>query len=330
MPLNSTPPTADGAAFDAKLAAARRDSSVDFGLWGALVPGAALEELAERGVIGFKAFMSNSGIEDFARADDVTLYEGMATARPAGPAGRRPRRERRADGPRRSGRRCATGWTRGRWSPSSRRSPARSRSPGHGLRAAHRARVERGRRRAGDRGACARRRRDLRDVPALPVPHARAGRAARAGGQVRAADPRRGGPGRAVGAPARGRDRLRHVRPLPQLARPEGRGRSARPGAGSRARRRRWSCWPGALEPQLVARMVTGAAARFGIAGKGAIEPGADADLALVDLSAEYTLRPRTCATGTRSRPMSGGGCRPASCAPSCAGWTRRPAWASS
>ena len=36
--------------------------------------------------------------------------------------------------------------------------------------------------------------------------------------------------------------------------------------------------------------MVTGAAARFGIAGKGAIEPGADADLALVDLSAEYTL----------------------------------------
>jgi allantoinase len=47
---------------------------------GGLVPGniAQLPELAERGVIGFKAFMSNSGIEDFAAVDDLTLYEGMA------------------------------------------------------------------------------------------------------------------------------------------------------------------------------------------------------------------------------------------------------------
>ena len=47
----------------------------------------------------------------------------------------------------------------------------------------------------------------------------------------------------------------------------------------------------GALEPQLAARMVTGAAARFGIAGKGAIEPGADADLALVDLERRVHAR---------------------------------------
>ena len=80
MPLNSTPPTTDGAAFDAKLAAARRESCLDFGLWGGLVPGARLEELAERGVIGFKAFMSHPGTEDYARADDATLYDGMATA----------------------------------------------------------------------------------------------------------------------------------------------------------------------------------------------------------------------------------------------------------
>jgi allantoinase len=80
MPLNSSPPTTDGAAFDAKLAAARASSCLDFGLWGGLVPGNLdrLEELAERGVIGFKAFMSNSGIEEFQHADDVTLYEGMA------------------------------------------------------------------------------------------------------------------------------------------------------------------------------------------------------------------------------------------------------------
>jgi allantoinase len=82
MPLNSSPPLVDGAAFDAKLEAARVGSCVDFGLWGGLVPGRLdrLEELAERGVIGLKAFMSNSGIDEFAHVDDVTLYEGMAIA----------------------------------------------------------------------------------------------------------------------------------------------------------------------------------------------------------------------------------------------------------
>ncbi len=80
MPLNSSPPTVDGAAFDAKLAAAGAHARVDYGLWGGLVPGNrdSLEELAERGAIGFKAFMSHSGIDEFERADDVTLYEGMA------------------------------------------------------------------------------------------------------------------------------------------------------------------------------------------------------------------------------------------------------------
>ncbi len=82
MPLNSTPPTIDAAGFDAKLEAARAKSCVDFGLWGGLVPGNVdrLEELAERGVIGLKAFMSNSGIEEFRHADDATLYDGMAEA----------------------------------------------------------------------------------------------------------------------------------------------------------------------------------------------------------------------------------------------------------
>jgi allantoinase len=82
MPLNSTPPTTDAAAFDAKLVAARAASVVDYGLWGGIVPGNRdrLPELAERGVVGFKAFMSHPGTEDFGRADDRTLYEGMAVA----------------------------------------------------------------------------------------------------------------------------------------------------------------------------------------------------------------------------------------------------------
>jgi allantoinase len=39
-----------------------------------------MEELAERGILGFKAFMSSSGIDDFPAADDATLYEGMQRA----------------------------------------------------------------------------------------------------------------------------------------------------------------------------------------------------------------------------------------------------------
>ncbi len=82
MPLNAHPPTLDAPSFDMKLAAARASSLVDFALWGGLVPGnvSNMEELAERGVIGFKAFMSNSGIDDFLAIDDLTLYEGMAQA----------------------------------------------------------------------------------------------------------------------------------------------------------------------------------------------------------------------------------------------------------
>ena len=82
MPLNAHPPTLDAASFDLKLAAAKASSLVDFALWGGLVPGNVekMEELAERGVIGFKAFMSNSGIDDFLAVDDLTLYEGMGEA----------------------------------------------------------------------------------------------------------------------------------------------------------------------------------------------------------------------------------------------------------
>jgi allantoinase len=82
MPLNAHPPTTTAAAFDAKLAAAQRSAYVDFALWGGLVPGNLehLEELAARGVVGFKAFMSASGVDDFERADDLTLYEGMQQA----------------------------------------------------------------------------------------------------------------------------------------------------------------------------------------------------------------------------------------------------------
>ena len=79
MPLNSTPPVLDGESFDRKAAAATAGSLTDFALWGGLVPGNLdhLEELHGRGVIGFKAFMSASGMDDFPNVDDRSLREGM-------------------------------------------------------------------------------------------------------------------------------------------------------------------------------------------------------------------------------------------------------------
>jgi dihydroorotase-like cyclic amidohydrolase len=51
---------------------------------GGVIPGnrSQLAGLAERGVIGFKAFMSTTGTDDFPRADDVTLLEAMSTIAP--------------------------------------------------------------------------------------------------------------------------------------------------------------------------------------------------------------------------------------------------------
>ena len=82
MPLNAHPPTVDGAAFDAKVAAARASAKVDFALWGGLVPGPLdrMDELAERGAAGFKAFMCDTGIDDFDAVDDDQLGAGMERA----------------------------------------------------------------------------------------------------------------------------------------------------------------------------------------------------------------------------------------------------------
>jgi len=86
MPLNAHPPTCDIASFELKAAAAQNKSVTDFALWGGLVPHnlEQIERLAERGVIGFKAFMSDSGIDDFPRADHATLRKGMNRAASVG------------------------------------------------------------------------------------------------------------------------------------------------------------------------------------------------------------------------------------------------------
>jgi allantoinase len=79
MPLNNLPVTTTVEAFDLKLAAMKRSARIDFGLWGGLLPGNLdqLEGLVERGVMGFKAFMCPSGIDEFPACDVRALRDGM-------------------------------------------------------------------------------------------------------------------------------------------------------------------------------------------------------------------------------------------------------------
>jgi allantoinase len=90
MPLNSTPCTVNAKEFDRKHEALSKASITDFGLWGGLIPGNfdqmedEMRELAARGVVGFKAFMCDSGLPEFPRADDLTLYLGLLQARNLG------------------------------------------------------------------------------------------------------------------------------------------------------------------------------------------------------------------------------------------------------
>src|SRR6202167_4985061 len=73
MPLNSTPCLVNAREFYRKRTALERSSIADFGLWGGLIPGnvGEMAELADRGVVGFKAFMCDSGLSEFPRAADV-------------------------------------------------------------------------------------------------------------------------------------------------------------------------------------------------------------------------------------------------------------------
>ena len=82
MPLNSTPCTLNAREFDRKRSALEASSITDFALWGGLVPGnlGEMAELAARGVVGFKAFLCDSGLPEFPRADDLTLAEGLREA----------------------------------------------------------------------------------------------------------------------------------------------------------------------------------------------------------------------------------------------------------
>lgn len=87
MPLNSIPPTLDGASFDAKREAAAGSAVIDHALWGGLAglpDERRLSELRLRGAVGLKAFMSESGVAEFPRLGDGDLLEALTRAANAG------------------------------------------------------------------------------------------------------------------------------------------------------------------------------------------------------------------------------------------------------
>jgi allantoinase len=82
MPLNSTPCTLTARDVELKRTALEASSVADFAIWGGLVPGSVTEMagMAAAGVVGFKAFMCDSGLPEFPRADDITLLNGLREA----------------------------------------------------------------------------------------------------------------------------------------------------------------------------------------------------------------------------------------------------------
>jgi len=88
MPLNSIPATTTVSALDAKRAVAFSQSAVDVGFWGGAVPQnlGSLRELHDAGVFGFKAFLAPSGVDEFdhldadqleAALEEIAAFDGL-------------------------------------------------------------------------------------------------------------------------------------------------------------------------------------------------------------------------------------------------------------
>jgi allantoinase len=81
MPLNSIPATTSVQAFQTKLSAAFGKLSVDTGFWGGVVPGNTqeLRGLWDAGCFGFKCFLIDSGVKEFAGVGEADLREALPT-----------------------------------------------------------------------------------------------------------------------------------------------------------------------------------------------------------------------------------------------------------
>ena len=79
MPLNCLPATTNVAALEAKRRAAEGKCWVDWGAWGGVVERnqTEIERLADAGVLGFKCFLIDPGIEGFTKVDDQELRTAL-------------------------------------------------------------------------------------------------------------------------------------------------------------------------------------------------------------------------------------------------------------
>ena len=79
MPLNSIPATTSLAAFKTKLEAAQGQCSIDYGFWGGVIPGNSeeLEPMVRAGVLGFKTFLTESGVDEFPCSSELDLVKAM-------------------------------------------------------------------------------------------------------------------------------------------------------------------------------------------------------------------------------------------------------------
>lgn len=86
MPLNASPVTTTVPGLDAKLAAIDNKVHTNIGFWGGVVPGNENEipGLIEKGVLGFKAFLTHSGIDDFPNVSEADLRKVMPLIAAAG------------------------------------------------------------------------------------------------------------------------------------------------------------------------------------------------------------------------------------------------------
>ena len=79
MPLNCIPVTTTVDALNEKIAATKNQLWVDCGFYGGLIPDNLqnIESLADAGVLGFKAFLSHSGIDEFPNINEKHLREAL-------------------------------------------------------------------------------------------------------------------------------------------------------------------------------------------------------------------------------------------------------------
>lgn len=79
MPLNSIPPTVSVEALSLKRRVASPKITVDTAFWGGIVPGSSAEipGMVGKGVAGFKAFMVDSGVEEFPPLQPDELESSM-------------------------------------------------------------------------------------------------------------------------------------------------------------------------------------------------------------------------------------------------------------